>query len=97
MHERRARRARCDGGARRIEIGQATGIDDGIEVVGELALAGVGSSQVQEPDVDAAGLTQVEAGVEESQARRKAVRGNRSSRNTGCRKACGFLTRAWTR
>ena len=63
-------------------------------MVGELGLAGVHGGKMQEADIDAAGLAGLQALVEPSQARRKAARGNRSSRKTEWRNACGFLTSA---
>lgn len=64
MHERRTRRVGGDRGASGIEIGNTTRVDDGVEMIGKLRLAGVSGGHMEEADIDAAGLARIEVRVE---------------------------------
>jgi hypothetical protein len=59
---RRRRRADCP--ASDIEIGNTAGIDDGVEMLGQRSLTGVHGSEMQEPNIDAAGFARIETYVE---------------------------------
>ena len=63
-------------------------------MIGEHRLAALHGGEMQQPDIDPTSLARVEPLSSLSQARRKTELGNSPSRNTECRKACGFLIRA---
>lgn len=79
---RRRGRHRSDGQAGCFQIGDLAGIEDDLEVVGESIQAAVGRRQMEEADIDAAGLARLQLVVERLPGPAEDSPGEEISRNT---------------